>query len=155
MSDVPRSLQSWVSTIQTVVLTADVFQLFVKKNSENFVDQRVKKNNTPEKTCVENKKNLTQVTFRLKINNHNTKCERISKISARRQHPLFSASSCVCCCRLRNDEWGEIEKGAPQIHYGWHLRKWERGGVAVVRKPRLKKAVRRRQTGQQDTRPAT
>ena len=25
MSDVPRSLQSWVSTIQTVVLTADVF----------------------------------------------------------------------------------------------------------------------------------
>ena len=29
-SDVPRSLQSWVSTIQTVVLTADVFQLFIK-----------------------------------------------------------------------------------------------------------------------------
>ena len=27
VSDVPRSLQSWVSTIQTVVLTADVFQL--------------------------------------------------------------------------------------------------------------------------------
>ena len=27
-SDVPRSLQSWVSTIQSVVLTADVFQLF-------------------------------------------------------------------------------------------------------------------------------
>ena len=26
VSDVPRSLQSWVSTIQTVVLTADVFQ---------------------------------------------------------------------------------------------------------------------------------
>ena len=31
MSDVPRSLQSWVSTIHTVVLTADVFQLFIKK----------------------------------------------------------------------------------------------------------------------------
>ena len=31
MSDVPRSLQSWVSTIQTVVLTADVFQLLIKK----------------------------------------------------------------------------------------------------------------------------
>ena len=30
MSDVPRSLQSWVSTIQTVVLTADVFQFLVK-----------------------------------------------------------------------------------------------------------------------------
>ena len=30
MSDVPRSLQSWVSTIHTVVLTADVFQLFIK-----------------------------------------------------------------------------------------------------------------------------
>ena len=30
MSDVPRSLQSLVSTIQTVVLTADVFQLFIK-----------------------------------------------------------------------------------------------------------------------------
>ena len=30
MSDVPRSLQSWVSTIHTVVLTADVFQLFMK-----------------------------------------------------------------------------------------------------------------------------
>ena len=29
--DVPRSLQSWVLTIQTVVLTADVFQLFIKK----------------------------------------------------------------------------------------------------------------------------
>ena len=28
MSDVPRSFQSWVSTIQTMVLTADVFQLF-------------------------------------------------------------------------------------------------------------------------------
>ena len=27
VSDVPRSLQSWVSTIHTVVLTADVFQL--------------------------------------------------------------------------------------------------------------------------------
>ena len=34
MSDVPRSLQSWVSTIQTVVLTADVFQLFIKWNTE-------------------------------------------------------------------------------------------------------------------------
>ena len=31
VSDVPRSLQSWISTIQTVVLTADVFQLFIKK----------------------------------------------------------------------------------------------------------------------------
>ena len=30
MPDVPRSLQSWVSTIQTVVLTADVFQLFIE-----------------------------------------------------------------------------------------------------------------------------
>ena len=29
-SDVPRSLQSWVSTIQSVVLTADVFQRFIK-----------------------------------------------------------------------------------------------------------------------------
>ena len=29
-SDVPRSLQSWVSTIQTVVLTADVFHLLIK-----------------------------------------------------------------------------------------------------------------------------
>ena len=29
-SDVPRSLQSWVSTVQTVVLTADVFQLVIK-----------------------------------------------------------------------------------------------------------------------------
>ena len=33
MYDVPRSLQSWVSTIQTVVLTADVFQLFIKCTS--------------------------------------------------------------------------------------------------------------------------
>ena len=31
VSDVPRSLQSLVSTIQTVVLTADVCQLFIKK----------------------------------------------------------------------------------------------------------------------------
>ena len=31
VSDVPRSLQSWVSTIHTVVLTADVFQLFTSK----------------------------------------------------------------------------------------------------------------------------
>ena len=30
MFDVPRSLQSWVATIQTVVLTAGVFQLFIK-----------------------------------------------------------------------------------------------------------------------------
>ena len=30
MSDVPRSFQSWVSTIQSVVLTADVFLLFIK-----------------------------------------------------------------------------------------------------------------------------
>ena len=30
VSDVPRSLQSWVSTIHMVVLTADVFQLFIK-----------------------------------------------------------------------------------------------------------------------------
>ena len=30
MSDVPRSLQSWVSTIQSVVLTADVFQFIIK-----------------------------------------------------------------------------------------------------------------------------
>ena len=32
VSDVPRSLQSGVSTIQTVVLTADVFQLFIKNS---------------------------------------------------------------------------------------------------------------------------
>ena len=32
MSDVPRSLQSWGSTIQSVVLTADIFQLFIKYN---------------------------------------------------------------------------------------------------------------------------
>ena len=30
VSDVPRSWQSWASTIQTVVLTADVFPLFIK-----------------------------------------------------------------------------------------------------------------------------
>ena len=30
MSDAPRSLQSWVSTIQSLVLTADVFQFFFK-----------------------------------------------------------------------------------------------------------------------------
>ena len=30
VSDVPRGLHSWVSTIQTVVLTADVFELFIK-----------------------------------------------------------------------------------------------------------------------------
>ena len=35
MSDVSRSLQSWVSTIQSVVLTADVFQLFIK-NSDRW-----------------------------------------------------------------------------------------------------------------------
>ena len=29
MSELPRSLQSWVLTIQTVVLTADVFQLYI------------------------------------------------------------------------------------------------------------------------------
>ena len=34
MYDVPRSLQSWVSTIQTVVLTADVFQLFIKNRKK-------------------------------------------------------------------------------------------------------------------------
>ena len=33
MSDVPRSLQSWVSTIQSVVLTADVFITFYKTPS--------------------------------------------------------------------------------------------------------------------------
>ena len=37
MYDVPRSLQSWVSTIQTVVLTADVFQLFTKKWKKSAV----------------------------------------------------------------------------------------------------------------------
>ena len=31
MSDVPRSLQSWDETIQTVVLTSDVFHLSIKK----------------------------------------------------------------------------------------------------------------------------
>ena len=30
MSDAPRSLQSWVWTIQSVVLTADIFQSFIK-----------------------------------------------------------------------------------------------------------------------------
>ena len=34
MSDVPRSLQSWVSTIHTVVLTANVFQHFIKYTSK-------------------------------------------------------------------------------------------------------------------------
>ena len=33
VSDVPRGLHSWVSTIQTVVLTADVFELFIKYHS--------------------------------------------------------------------------------------------------------------------------
>ena len=38
VSDVPRSLQSWVSTIQSVVLTADVFQFFIKflPSSSNY-----------------------------------------------------------------------------------------------------------------------
>ena len=37
-SDVPRSLQSWVSTIQRVVLTADVFQLFcVPRSLQSWV----------------------------------------------------------------------------------------------------------------------
>ena len=42
VSDVPRSLQSWVSTIQTVVLTADVFQLFRKSGTPipNFPTSR-------------------------------------------------------------------------------------------------------------------
>ena len=43
VSDVPRSLQSWVSTIQTVVLTADVFQLFMKsleKKVIQFINRR-------------------------------------------------------------------------------------------------------------------
>ena len=34
MSDVPRSLQSLVSTIHTVLLTADVFQLLIKSKSK-------------------------------------------------------------------------------------------------------------------------
>ena len=38
MSDVPRSLQSWVSTIHTVVLTADVFQLFIKYSNTIIVN---------------------------------------------------------------------------------------------------------------------
>ena len=37
MSDVPRSLQSRVSTIQTVVLTADVFQLFIKGKRQKAI----------------------------------------------------------------------------------------------------------------------
>ena len=37
VSDLPRSLKSWVSTIQTVVLTADVFQLFIKYKWQNTV----------------------------------------------------------------------------------------------------------------------
>ena len=36
MSDVPRSLQSWVSTIQSVVLTADVFHFFYKDRRPNL-----------------------------------------------------------------------------------------------------------------------
>ena len=40
MYDVPRSLQSWVSTIQTVVITADVFQLFTKTEKNNRTDYR-------------------------------------------------------------------------------------------------------------------
>ena len=32
VSDVPRSLQSWVSSVQSVVLTADVFHFVTKKN---------------------------------------------------------------------------------------------------------------------------
>ena len=43
-SDVPRSLQSWVSTIQKVVLTADVFQLFIK----NLIKLVNKKESTAE-----------------------------------------------------------------------------------------------------------
>ena len=43
MSDVPRSLQSWVSTIQSVVLTADVFQFFIlKKSRENIYISRIR-----------------------------------------------------------------------------------------------------------------
>ena len=43
MSDVPRSLQSWVSTIHTVVLTADVFQLFIKNYHGPFLKRRTLK----------------------------------------------------------------------------------------------------------------
>ena len=36
VSDVPRSFQSWVSTIHTAVLTADVFHLFFIKSWKTF-----------------------------------------------------------------------------------------------------------------------
>ena len=40
MSDVPRSLQSWVSTIQTAVLTTDVFQLFIETHRSDRLGSR-------------------------------------------------------------------------------------------------------------------
>ena len=43
VSDVPRSLQSWVSTIPTVVLTADVFQLFKNRSVAPLDAARVKR----------------------------------------------------------------------------------------------------------------
>ena len=48
---VPRSLQSWVSTIHTVVLTADAFQLFInffkKRSVLRFLQPFASKKNTP------------------------------------------------------------------------------------------------------------
>ena len=42
MSDVPRSLQSWISTIQTGVLTADIFQLLIKRRWTERLTPRFK-----------------------------------------------------------------------------------------------------------------
>ena len=54
-SDVSRSLQSWVSTIQSVVLTADIFQFLIKSDCEML-----------QTSCVSLYEDLTQRSFFLR-----------------------------------------------------------------------------------------
>ena len=51
-SDVSRSLQSWVSTIQSVVLTADIFQFLIKSDCEML-----------QTSCMSLYEDLTQRSF--------------------------------------------------------------------------------------------
>ena len=48
--------------------------------------------------------------------------------------------------RVSHDHEAKLNR-VPQIRYSWHPREWRGGGLAVVGKPRLTKAGRRRQTG--------
>ena len=88
MSDVPRSLQSCVSTIHTVVLTADVFQLFIKSCTRSF---------STDICCMLNIKRRLICCAIYQAPQVSVRCSYVYVGFSRMMSWLYYVRACTCC----------------------------------------------------------